>query len=140
MFEFTVYTEKIMGKARPRFANGRVYTPATTQSYEKMIARRYRECNGPHFGETYLKMEVIACFPIPKSASKANRELMLQGKIRPGKPDGDNLIKAIADSLNQISYDDDKQISTMIITKKYSEDPRLIIRLSEDIDFDSEAV
>ncbi len=105
-----------------------------------MIARRYRECGGPNFGEAYLKLEVLAYFPVPKSASKAKREAMLQGKIRPGKPDGDNLIKAIADSLNQISYDDDKQISTMIITKVYSEQPKLIIRLSEDTDFYSDAV
>ena len=73
---------------------------------------------------------------IPKSASKKKRAAMLAGEIRPTKkPDMDNVVKIIADSLNNLAYYDDTQIVDCQCRKFYSENPRVevtIINLSEE--------
>lgn len=45
---------------------------------------------------------------------------MLAGEIRPTKrPDVDNVLKAVADSLNGLAYHDDAQLIEMKGTKRY---------------------
>jgi Holliday junction resolvase RusA-like endonuclease len=45
---------------------------------------------------------------------------MLADRIRPTKrPDADNVLKAIADSLNGLAYHDDAQLVVMHATKNY---------------------
>ena len=54
-----------------------------------------------------LDMRIFAYYGIPKSTSKRKKALMLEGVIRPSKkPDIDNVVKVIADSLNKIAYKD----------------------------------
>ena len=77
-------------------------------------------------------MSVKAYYPIPKSTSKKKKVQMLQGVLLPDKkPDCDNILKCIADSLNTIAYDDDKQIVHMDIEKYYGEEPRTEVTLKE---------
>lgn len=55
---------------------------------------------------------------------------MLSGDIRPTKkPDMDNVIKIIADSLNKIAYRDDTQIVDCQVRKFYSEKPRVEVMI-----------
>ena len=52
--------------------------------------------------------------------------------IRPTKkPDCDNVIKAILDSLNQIAYHDDTQVVDLQIRKFYSHKPRVVVTIKE---------
>ena len=61
--------------------------------------------------EGEIELVVRAYKKEPKSVSKKKREAMLKGEIRPTKkPDWDNVGKIVADSLNNIAYDDDSQI------------------------------
>ena len=46
------------------------------------------------------------------------------------KPDVDNIAKAVLDALNGIAYDDDKQITSLVIDKKYGE-PRIDVSMGE---------
>lgn len=78
---FTV-TGKIRGKGRPRFGGGHAYTDKHTKSYETMIADEYRASGGKLHTEPVVVL-VAARFAIPKRASKKERELMLDGSIRP---------------------------------------------------------
>ena len=56
------------------------------------------------------------------------------GLISPTKkPDLDNIAKAILDSLNGIAYKDDSQIVSLLISKKYSDRPRVEIALKEKV-------
>lgn len=58
---------------------------------------------------------------------------MLQGKILPTKkPDCDNIAKIICDALNGVAYDDDKQIVALKVTKIYSDEPRVIVWISDN--------
>ncbi|EGT3840206.1 RusA family crossover junction endodeoxyribonuclease, partial [Clostridioides difficile] len=53
--------------------------------------------------------------------------------LRPNKkPDIDNVVKIIADSLNEIAYKDDTQIVEVVASKYYSDKPRVEVIL-EDI-------
>ena len=77
-----------------------------------------------------LDLRVFAYYAIPKSTSKKKRKLMLDKVIRPTKkPDMDNIIKIIADSLNKIAYHDDAQIVDTMVRKFYSENPRVEISI-----------
>ena len=123
------------GKGRPRFTkNGRPYTPAKTAAYEDYVKMAYMEyANGYRFGDDVcLDARVLAYYSIPKSVSKKKREQMLKHTIRPAKkPDNDNIIKIIFDSLNKIAYHDDAQIVDCQIRKFYAEQPRVVITITE---------
>lgn len=124
------------GKGRPRFrSNGsfvKTYTPDKTVAYENLVKLEYeRQCSGTRFddGES-LDMRIFAYYGIPKSTSKKKRKLMLDGVIRPTKkPDMDNVVKVIADSLNNVAYKDDTQIVDAMVRKFYSDTPRVVVSI-----------
>lgn len=136
---FTVLGEP-QGKGRPRFANvkGKVITrtPDATVLYENLIATEYRrQVGSTKFPDNEkLDMRIVAYFTIPASASKKKQKQMQDGEIRPTKkPDMDNIIKVVADSLNHIAYRDDAQIVDCQLRKYYSRQPRIeVMILSAD--------
>lgn len=124
------------GKQRPRFARTgkftRAYTPKETVQYENYVRLSYLNAVGETKLEGAIAATIIGIFPIPKSVSKKQRELMRTGKIlHTKKCDADNLAKCIADGLNGIAYDDDKQICKLYVEKKYGEEPKVIVTLKE---------
>ncbi len=131
--KFTVLGEPF-GKQRPRHnrSTNTTYTPNETRQHEQLIALAYnRQIGTFRFPKNaHISMRVTAYMPIPKSASKRKRELMLTGAIRPTvKPDWDNIGKLVADALNGIAYDDDKCIVDARVQKFYSESPRVQVTL-----------
>ena len=126
---FTVLGEP-QGKGRPRFsrATGRTYTPDKTAAYENLVKLEYEsQCRGQRFADgEMLDRRIFAYYGIPQSASKKRKALMLDGIIRPTKkPDMDNVVKVIADSLNNVAYKDDTQIVDAMVRKFYSDTPRV---------------
>lgn len=120
------------GKARPRFARGRTYTPKTTVDYEKEIQSRFLECGGKFSFADKFTLDVIACFGVPKSASKKKVADMLAGIIMPTKrPDIDNILKVVLDALNGVAYYDDSQVVRVVGTKEYNKEPFLQITVEE---------
>lgn len=125
------------GKARPRVCriNGKsvTYTPQKTVDYERLIRASYNSVSEFKFTEDIpLKMKILALFPIPKNTSKATKFSMLSGKIlATKKPDGDNIIKAICDALNDVAYQDDKQICKIYFEKKYAKIPCVKVEISD---------
>lgn len=101
------------------------YTPAKTRNYEQIVRLEYERQGGKTFErEAALAMAVRIVKPIPKSASKTKRELMLRGLIRPTKkPDVSNVLKAIEDGLNGVAYHDDSQIVDQHGIAYYGEEP-----------------
>lgn len=125
------------GKGRPRFARAgsyvKTYTPDETASYENLVRIEYeRQCRNRFPDDAMLDMRIIAYYSIPKSAGKKKRLKMLDNLIRPTKkPDMDNIVKVIADSLNHIAYKDDTQIVDAQVRKFYSEKPRVVVMIRE---------
>lgn len=79
-----------------------------------------------------LDVRIKAYVSIPVSKSKKWRERALAGSVFPvKKPDGDNVIKGLLDALNLIVWVDDCQAVDITFTKRYSENPRIEIFISE---------
>ena len=118
------------GKGRPRFTkDGHAYTDSETRAYEKKIIAYYRQAQGGFRwpDNAYVAVEV---YPIPKSATKASRAAIQEGKILPRrKPDIDNVLKVVLDSLNGIAYKDDAQVVMVAGRKIYGNEPKLIIEM-----------
>lgn len=136
MVMFTV-PGKPQGKARPRFArignHVRTYTPKETVEYERRIREAFWAA-APSYVITGKPCGVIvmAYFPIPSSASKKKRWEMEMGFVRPTvKPDGDNILKAVKDSLSGVFYIDDKQVVSESVQKYYAPEGCLKIVLYE---------
>lgn len=51
-------------------------------------------------------------------------------------PDGDNILKAVADALNSVCYKDDKCLIKMSIEKFYSDVPRIEVVAQEAVIID----
>jgi len=125
-----------VGKGRPRASSRggfvRMYTDAKTLSYEKLIAKQARYAMG-HLEvlATPISMRIVALYSIPASWSKRKKQLALSGDLIPGKPDLDNVAKAVLDALNGVVYQDDKQVIRLVIEKSYSFEPRVEVYVHE---------
>lgn len=130
--QFDVFIEP-RGKGRPRFTKrGFTYKDSKTEDAERAIRLAYAESYGTCFtkGEP-LSLFVEATFPVPKSYSKEKQQAIQQGFLRPTKkPDGDNILKLVADALNGVAYYDDAQIVDMSVLKVYGDTPKLRIILN----------
>ena len=134
IYEFEVEGD-ITGKARPKINTytGQAYTPAKTKDYENLI-KQYFKLKYPKYEpiENRVKVSIIAYFKLPKNTSKKQAEQMLAGTISPTKkPDIDNIVKIVLDSLNKMAFKDDNQITKLETEKIYSEKEKIWIRVEE---------
>lgn len=129
-----------VAKARPRLAEKRnVYTAQKTKAYERKVRTYYRLTGaGLLFPKGVpLRLEAWVYFQAPKNTSKKRLARMEAGKadaLPMKKPDGDNVLKALADALNGFAYHDDAQVVVWTIHKRYSKTPRAEILLEEVVD------
>lgn len=133
--EFSV-PGKPFGKQRPKFVSrgkfARAYTPKETVNYENLVKYSYIQTVGDLKLHGPIKANIQGVFPIPKSSSKKEKELMIQSKIpHTKKPDCDNMAKCVLDALNEIAYDDDSQVCKLNVDKIYGEHPKIIVSLEE---------
>lgn len=127
-FETTILMEPV-GKGRPRvtFQHGRVhtFTPDKTSEAEDLIRLALLK-NEIHFhAGTPLEMELIFYLPKPKSVKRQYPAV---------KPDIDNYVKLVMDSLQHFLYPNDSQIVNLKASKRYAvqdELPRIYIRVRE---------
>lgn len=122
-----------VAKGRPRATaiggQARMYTPATTRAYEQRVAIAAREAMAkapPMEGALSVSIEIT--MPIPVSWSKRKQADALAGLVMPtGRPDLDNLIKALADACNGIVWRDDAQIVRLMAEQRYGEQPGAVV-------------
>lgn len=125
MITFTIPGE-VRGKGRPRAANrgGRtvMYTDARTVAYEAEVALRGRQAMAgqpPLEGPVTLLIEILVKPPV--SWPHKRRTDAVLGLIYPtGRPDIDNVSKAIMDGLNGVAWLDDSQVVVLVAAKCYS--------------------
>lgn len=119
------------GRPRATIRNGhvRMYDPTKSRLYKNLVrsvAQRY--VAEPLDKPIFLVINVYRS--IPKSFNKKNRNLAIEGKIRPiTKPDIDNYIKGILDGLNGVVWVDDNRIISLTVNKFYSEHPRVEVEV-----------
>ena len=134
IYEFEV-PGKIIGKGRPRLNSykGVVYTPTRTKDYESLV-EQYFLLKYPRFKalEGRIKVSIIAYFSIPKTTKKSDINEMLENNISPTKkPDIDNIVKSILDSMNKFAFKDDNQITKLEVEKKYSIEDKVYVKIEE---------
>lgn len=127
-----------VAKGRPRVTTkgkfARVYTPAKTRNYEDLIRceavetmRGRKPVTGP------VLLAVTAYVAMPKSMSKVARAEALDSVRKPvTRPDADNYAKAALDACNGILFRDDSQVTDLIVRKRFSAHPRLVITMEID--------
>lgn len=121
------------GKARARMGNGRSYTPQKTVLYENLIKTCFlaKENKETYFNKEPVEMYITACYSIPKSTTKKDRERIKNKELFPTKkPDADNIAKVVCDALNGVAYHDDTQIVKLEIRKVYTDsEPKVIVSM-----------
>lgn len=124
MIDLIIYG-KPMGKGRPRFGkakNGNMvaYTPFKTRKYEQEIKSLFQIAMfGKEMLEGPVKVTITAFFSSKKKTG-----------WHTSRPDLDNIIKAILDSMNEIILKDDSAVSHIVASKKYDEgDDRVEVQI-----------
>lgn len=96
---FTVHGKPV-GKARARRgAHGRWYTPPATVAYEEHVRQEWMAAGRP-WVDGPVRLRINAFMRTPT-----------------GKPDGDNIAKAIMDALRGHAFDDDAQVVDVQVCK-----------------------
>lgn len=123
MFSFFVPGQP-QGKGRPRHKGNIIYTPKKTKEYEELVKWCYKEKYAgsiPIQPKVPVAVFLIAYYKQPKNLSKVKKALILEGNVFPVvKPDGDNIAKAILDSLNNLAYKDDNQVVKLSVDKRFA--------------------
>lgn len=116
------FVPEIRGKGRPRLTrNGHAFTDEKTRNYEnlvKLLAMDAMEKAGATVTDKPVRATINAYFEIPKSYTKKKVQAIINGEIKPAKPDLDNIIKCI-DGCNKIIFKDDVQVYSITATKSY---------------------
>lgn len=112
-------------KGRPRFTRmGRAFTPAKTRQAEGYIRHQIVEQAGMLRLEGPLRVTVACFMAVPGSWSKLKQAQALTGAVHHiGRPDLDNLAKAVLDAANGYLWCDDAQIVALVLSKSYAERP-----------------
>ena len=134
IYEFKV-PGKVIVKVRPRLNSytGAVYTPKRTKDYESLV-EQYFLLKYPRFKalEGRIKVNIIAYFAIPKTTKKSDINEMLENNISPTKkPDIDNIVKVVLDSMNKFAFKDDNQITKLEVEKKYAQEDKVYVKIEE---------
>lgn len=138
-----------MAKQRPRLSTyggyARAYTPKDTLNYENKVLMCYRdklkelEIDNTKvlFPNEMLFVTIIAYFGLTKGdygkkgLNKSGRN-KIDSVYCPTHKDCDNIAKIVLDALNGICYKDDKQIVTLLVVKKYTqEQPRVEVNIKD---------
>lgn len=116
---------KPRGKQRPRMTRfGTVYTPKETRQYEKLIQESFSKIRPEGWAPITdaVIVEIEACFV----KAKSNKD-----KYCTVKPDIDNIIKVVLDSIqgsNQV-IEDDKSVICIVAKKIWGEVDKISIEV-----------
>lgn len=120
IFEAT-YLGYAQPKQRPQFSGrGAAYTPKKTRDYEEAVKTWAMDNYGkrPVFHPVKVTIEIID--PIPSRWGEKMKLLANMQLLFKQQGDIDNKAKAILDAVNGVLFVDDKQISELVIRRRYS--------------------
>lgn len=125
-------------KQRPRISGRRAYTPKKTRDYEERVRNAFRssyhDAVPVYQNGVPVRAYIEVIVPIPKSWSNRKHIAAERGEIVPTAKTGDldNIAKSILDALNMLAYEDDSQVTTLTISKRYGTIPYAVVRINED--------
>ena len=116
----TVTMPFIKGKSRPRFSNGRAYTPRSTHDAERAIASEYRATCVAEFGRVMrADRGTPVTVAVMTERNVRSRTRRREGDTQPDvdTPDVDNVAKLVLDALNGVAWADDAQVNELHVYK-----------------------
>ena len=120
------------GRPRTTYRNGnvRTYTPDKTRLAQEYIVALLQKYKNNGFTE-HIPVKLTCVFYRSKSKWLPKRE-----RLPFRKPDLDNFLKLLSDSINGILVADDAQVTTINMAKRWTdkEYPYIVLRLEEDND------
>jgi Holliday junction resolvase RusA-like endonuclease len=128
MIEFFVPGEPV-AFARSGANGSQRFTPKRQRDFMALVKlAAHTAMQGRPVLDGALKATIIATYSIPTSWSKRKRA-EVANRWKTSRCDLDNLIKIVADSLNEIVYRDDAQIVCLHAEKVYGEPTGFSIRI-----------
>jgi len=104
----------------PGGVSTRSYTPQQTVVFENAVKLFARQA-GVQMMAGPVSVSVGITRVMPRSWSKARQREAISVRYATGKPDADNVLKAVMDSLNGISYRDDAQVAKIGVVRLWGE-------------------
>jgi len=117
-----------IAKQRHRIAHGIAYDPQSKQKRGMKFdfANQFRSQGHLKPLEGAIRAIVNISYQVPKSWSKKRQ---ITANYKTSRPDIDNIAKFYFDVLNQIAYNDDAQVVSLVSQKLYSDKPGVEILL-----------
>lgn len=120
-----------IGKGRPRVSSrsGTVYTPRKTVAYEDAL-RFAAKLSKDRLGMAPAIAIIRAFSEPPTSWSQKKKKVAVGGRVQKiTKPDIDNVVKSALDGIQDVCFEDDRQIVACVAVKAYDVRARLEIEL-----------
>lgn len=109
-----------IGKGRPRFGNGRTYTPAKTETWTAKAVHNIKQQTKERGIDGPVLIDWVAVFARPKRM--LTKKWHNRRELHTVKPDRDNLDKAVLDALTKAGVlKDDCQVTDGHICKRYAD-------------------
>lgn len=107
------------------------YTPEKTRTYEGIVKSLALDAmSGRKPFACPVTLNIAAVMPVPASWPAWKRTRAIAGAVAPtGKPDIDNITKAVLDGCNGVFWIDDAQVVGALVSKSYGAHPRVEIHL-----------
>jgi Holliday junction resolvase RusA-like endonuclease len=125
------------GQARARHAvvagHARTYKSKEQMADERTLEALMMPHKPPNPLSGPLSLRVTAIMPIPNSKSRKWQNMAREWEVYPTqKPDASNLLKNVEDVMQAMRFfEDDKQLVTCEILKRYGDEPGYSILLEE---------
>lgn len=138
--EFVIPGEPVgWQRAGENSRSGRHYTQDKTKNYERSAGWEYKKEAAKKGASGFLRPPLVVFISAyhrpPKSWTKKKREEAF-GRLWIGKPDGDNIAKAVLDGLSGISFRDDAEVAVTVVQKRYTsrpeDDPRTEVTVMDE--------
>lgn len=125
-------------QGRPRFARMgkfvKAYDPKDSRQYKDNVAAQIVAQNPRMFDrDKPLLLNVSFFLPRPKGHYGAKGLKSSAPKEHITKPDLDNMLKAVMDSLKGLVWHDDNQVCSMWVYKRYGEEPGAQVCIQEAV-------
>jgi len=114
LFTFSVPGEPVAWARTRVNLGGKLFTPNKVRAFKTKV-QLVATASGVQMLEGPVELEVRFVFEWPRTLRRKRK--MKDWTWLTGKPDLDNLVKGIADSLNGLAYKDDAQVVRLVATK-----------------------
>lgn len=109
---------------------GRFYDPSKKDRESIIWQLRPHAPKEPLTGA--LSVDITFYLPIPKATSNLTKKQMINNvHFHVKRPDIDNLSYIVVNAMNNLIYTDDSQIVELTLHKRFSEQPKTIVKVME---------